>query len=99
MTAGTSPAWRSLRAWPLPSVSRALALSETDAIPNFPYQNVLVIAVKPVGSARTLRSLLRPYHPLPVSRLAFGALHILNDARKDSLLCFAQDDTSTRTSC
>src|SRR5690349_20990515 len=54
MTAGTSPPWRSLRALPVPLVSRAFAASETVAIPNFPYQYVLDIADQTRSARRVL---------------------------------------------
>src|SRR5258708_3449167 len=62
MTAGTPPAWRSLRAKPFPLLLRGVALSETVAIRTFPCFDVQNFAANPGASARTLRRLLPPYH-------------------------------------
>src|ERR1051325_1849652 len=63
MTAGTSPAWRSLRAIPVPLPERGVALSETVAIQFFPYQLVLNFAAKPeiVGSYSRVAASTLPY--------------------------------------
>src|SRR3954447_6847674 len=102
MTAGTSPAWRSLRAWPVPTVERAFALSETVAILTFLTSTYETSQRNPCASARTLRWLLPPYHPLPASWRATGTYSVKQAA--DRLLAVGvadrfRDQLTNRKNC
>src|SRR3954471_2149032 len=93
MTAGTSPAWRSFRALPLPSVWRALALSETVAIRTNPYEHVHSIAAKPacVGAYSQVAASTLP-SVAGVNQRAAGYFNKSIEQRRDRLLRVSVSD-------